>query len=68
MSLFASLPTVAQEGRGSSYALPGLLFAGLAAAMKVAAPPEVWTGGVVAAFILVVAAGIHDSTRGRNGS
>lgn len=115
MSLFASLATVAQEGGGSPPALPGLLFAGLAAAMAVAAlvprwrrkvrwgrfgsgphlsalgwgawilalaavsfsllcqsgtfsaPPEVWAGAVVAAFILVVAAGIHDSARGPDG-
>lgn len=32
------------------------------------APAEVWAGAVLLAFMLVAAAGIHDSARYRNGS
>ena len=107
--------TLASQEQGSPSMLPGLMFAGLAAVMVVAAlvprwrrkirwgrfgsgphlsalgwgawilalaavsfsllcqsgtfsaPPEVWAGAVVAAFILVAAAGIHDSARGPDG-
>jgi len=116
LSLSAALATVAREGGGSPSVVPGLVFAGLAAATAVAAlvprwrrkvrwgrfgsgphlsapgwaawilamaavsfsllcqsgtftaPPEVWAGAVVAALILVVLAGIHDSSGSRNGS
>jgi len=65
---FGSGPHLSALGWGAwILALAAVSFSLLCQSGTFSAPPEVWAGAVLAAFILVAAAGVHDSARGHDG-